>query len=466
MQHVFEVASLSPPGATNATQPAATAAKVPKGESFDLLLSKATDNIQKEESIRDEPANRPDSPMVEPAASSWKKEKPNETDKNKEIKNSKSKDTEESEKEDTPTDNTETMVAVISNGQIIDEQSINDLAVEIDDQQMDDLKLNDQNSLTLGQEFKSTKPNQEPVFSIGDENDQQVNPAENLIQKMNIDQNVKDQSDLNNELKMTEADLLEEKPMVTFSNQPSSDPKKEKQAGSIVQELSAVEMKSKEKIAGVSEKIVTTGEDQEVKLAQKQDLRTSEKVPELEEEKLQAVETRPGSSSDSAPPGTNIKQDSVIPPNTQVSQSYEPARLAEAPKAETISQISNQIESMVKANRSSIRVQLYPEELGHIDLRIVSNRNGVGVTMVADKSTTQEVLRSEMNLLKQSIEQAGIQLSDLNIGQGQSSGQQQLAEERRGQNRFSYKSGEINNQELDGKNNNVILQTSVVDYKV
>ncbi len=463
MQHVLEVASLSPPGATNATKPAVNAAKVSKGESFDLLLSKASGNIQNEERKNDELATRTNSTKVQPAVSPSKDEKTYETGRKKEIKNSKSKDTEE--KDETSTDNAETMVAVLSNGQDVDKQPITDQSGEISDQKIEDLNLIGQNTATIDQALKTAKPNQENNFTMNAEIDQ-VSSAENLTQQKNVDQNAKDPSSLESEAKIVEGYLLEEKQVTSFSSQPSSDAMKEKQEGNFAQNKSAADMKNLEKSASFSEAVSTKAENSEEVLTQKQDLASSAKIPGSDEEKLQAVSQKQATGSDSAPPGKSMNQDGVITNNTQVSQSHEPARLAEAPKAETISQISNQIESMVKANRSSIRVQLYPEELGHIDLRIVSSRNGIGVTMVADKSTTQEVLRSEMNLLKQSIEQAGIQLSDLNIGQGQNSGQQQLAEEQRGQYKFSFKSGETNNQELDGKTKNVILQTSVVDYKV
>lgn len=115
-------------------------------------------------------------------------------------------------------------------------------------------------------------------------------------------------------------------------------------------------------------------------------------------------------STENAPPDTpngttGVTANSTVQTASQIS---EPARLAEAPKNEVITQVANEVDQMVKTNRSSLRVQLYPEELGHIDLRIVTTKDGIGVTMVTEKVSTQQVLKSEMDLLKLSIEQAGI----------------------------------------------------------
>ena len=148
---------------------------------------------------------------------------------------------------------------------------------------------------------------------------------------------------------------------------------------------------------------------------------------------------------------------------TQIS---EPARLAEAPKNEVINQVANQLDQMVKSNRSSVRLQLYPEELGHIDLRIVTTKDGIGVTMVADKASTQQALKSEMDLLRQSIEQAGIQLSNLNINQGHHSNKQQSFEHRQNISNGSYPDARSDNSKSTSDEPHVHLTSSVVDYRV
>jgi flagellar hook-length control protein FliK len=464
MQNMLDVASLSPPGMANATKPAANAVKDSKGEPFDLLLSKAAEKIEKVDTKKEEPTNRAESNNVGSDSRSYETERKSETSKTKEFKKLKTEDKEDTDENTKSAESSEPMIAVLSNPLAAEENPLDDLAVNLSDQQVTDLKIKGQTLVKSDQVVGLEDSSQEAQSTISDENIQKLN-TENTISQSVKENNTTDNSKLINKPLMTENDLGKgEKSISPQSNPPSNEIKKESLEGNSPQDLNAMERRFSDQVTGSS----LTGENQGANIKeysnQKQNVTNVEKGSVVEE--LKSFEAKAGTASDSAPPGTNINPNSVIANNTQVTQLHEPARLAEAPKAETITQISNQIESLVTANRSSIRVQLYPEELGHIDLRIVSNKSGVGVTMVADKSTTQEILRSEMNMLKQSIEQAGIQLSDLNIGQGQNSSQNQMAEEQRGHKNFSYNSSEHKDQEAEGKSRNVLLQTSVVDYRV
>jgi flagellar hook-length control protein FliK len=172
--------------------------------------------------------------------------------------------------------------------------------------------------------------------------------------------------------------------------------------------------------------------------------------------------------TEAASPGTTYNNEAAVGINTAtINVINEQARLAEAPKTEIVTQVTSQIDQMLKNNRSELRVQLYPEELGHIDLKIISTKDGIGVTMIADKASTQDALMSNMNNLKQNIEQAGIQLSNLNIGQGQNSNSQNSSDQ---QNSFAqFKSHEELNSddtEYTGRRYAVQLETTVVDYRV
>jgi len=68
-----------------------------------------------------------------------------------------------------------------------------------------------------------------------------------------------------------------------------------------------------------------------------------------------------------------------------------------------------------------MRLQLNPKELGAIDVQMVSSAHGISVTFFAEQLSTGQLLETQINQLRQSMADAGIQLSDLNIGQhGQS----------------------------------------------
>ena len=99
-------------------------------------------------------------------------------------------------------------------------------------------------------------------------------------------------------------------------------------------------------------------------------------------------------------------------------------------------------------------------------MRIVTTKDGIGVTMVTDKASTQQALKSEMDSLRQSIEQAGIQLTNLNINQGQNSNRQQSFEHRQNFSNGSYSGNGSDNSNSSSNETKKHLTSSVVDYKV
>jgi flagellar hook-length control protein FliK len=95
----------------------------------------------------------------------------------------------------------------------------------------------------------------------------------------------------------------------------------------------------------------------------------------------------------------------------------EPARMAEALPRQTINQMSEQIEMLIQQGRSSLRLQLSPEHLGRIDIRLVNSGHGLGVTVLTEQAETGKMLEAQLDQLRQTLQDAGIQLSHLNVGQ-------------------------------------------------
>jgi len=140
----------------------------------------------------------------------------------------------------------------------------------------------------------------------------------------------------------------------------------------------------------------------------------------------------------SKPPTTDVKPKSASPTlngsaavissyrsekEINLSQALEPARMAEAQSTEVINQISGALEALVKARQNTLRLQLNPEDLGRIDLRMTTSQNGLTVVLSADQAATGKMLEGELAKLKQSLENAGIQLAQLSIGQHGAKGQ-------------------------------------------
>jgi flagellar hook-length control protein FliK len=85
--------------------------------------------------------------------------------------------------------------------------------------------------------------------------------------------------------------------------------------------------------------------------------------------------------------------------------------------SEVVQQIMNHIKTGIKNGETSIRLQLNPKELGAIEVHMISNAQGVSVTFFAEQASTGQLLAMQMNQLRQSLQEAGVQLAGLNISQ-------------------------------------------------
>jgi len=82
---------------------------------------------------------------------------------------------------------------------------------------------------------------------------------------------------------------------------------------------------------------------------------------------------------------------------------------------DVVRQIASQMEASIQQGRSSLRVQLHPQELGGIDIRFASSSQGVHVTVYAEQASTGRLLEAQLNQLRQSLTDAGVNLAQLNI---------------------------------------------------
>ncbi|WP_299026661.1 flagellar hook-length control protein FliK [uncultured Thermanaerothrix sp.] len=82
-----------------------------------------------------------------------------------------------------------------------------------------------------------------------------------------------------------------------------------------------------------------------------------------------------------------------------------------------IHQAMRAVDLMVRFDQSNLSLQLYPESLGRIEIRIAHGAEGTRVWMVADHPQTERLLQAGLNDLRQSLAQSGIQLADVTVGQ-------------------------------------------------
>jgi flagellar hook-length control protein FliK len=206
-----------------------------------------------------------------------------------------------------------------------------------------------------------------------------------------------------------------EKPVSQASSQPvqTAGPDGNKKADSAPQVKETAKDNVSSQAAKPEEQVVTVN---------KQQGKSNQKEAELAEDQPKQVQAPPGTSV------TEVTTGITKPANISGTQSIEPARLAEAHTIDLIGQISRQMENMTQSGKNTYRLQLYPQDLGQIDMKITSTSHGVGVSLVAENAATGKMLEGQLNQLRQNLTDAGVQVTNLHIGtqagQQQSSGSQ------------------------------------------
>jgi flagellar hook-length control protein FliK len=91
---------------------------------------------------------------------------------------------------------------------------------------------------------------------------------------------------------------------------------------------------------------------------------------------------------------------------------------------EVMEQVLHKLHGRLQSGPSSMHLQLNPEELGAINVEVIRDSQGVSVTFFAEQTSTGKLLETQLNQLRQSLVDSGVQLSGLNIGQHNHSGQE------------------------------------------
>jgi flagellar hook-length control protein FliK len=140
-------------------------------------------------------------------------------------------------------------------------------------------------------------------------------------------------------------------------------------------------------------------------------------VKSVEVEKAVSQEDGKGEGKSGDSPPVQTASSAASPPSQSAAKPTEPARMAEAQRPELVQQIAREVEGLNKSNQHSIRIQLYPESLGKIELRLVSNAEGVRIVMNAEQPATSFMLERHLPELKETLAQAGVNLAGLTVGE-------------------------------------------------
>lgn len=80
-----------------------------------------------------------------------------------------------------------------------------------------------------------------------------------------------------------------------------------------------------------------------------------------------------------------------------------------------VNQLSVDIKSMVTAGKNSLHIQIQPENMGRIDVHLISKSDGMQVVMTADSSATSKMLENNLSQLQKSLSEAGLNISGLSV---------------------------------------------------
>lgn len=84
-----------------------------------------------------------------------------------------------------------------------------------------------------------------------------------------------------------------------------------------------------------------------------------------------------------------------------------------------IEQFVEKADELVSENKSELVVQLKPESLGKISLRVIQERGEVTARFVAENEQVKSILESNMQLLRDSLQKNGVSVQSLSVSVGQ-----------------------------------------------
>lgn len=138
-------------------------------------------------------------------------------------------------------------------------------------------------------------------------------------------------------------------------------------------------------------------------------------------EKPQLAKTRGGEADHPAELTHNTPADAA--PNLYQPQNDMVTAVPETPqtfsKADVTAQIIDKAETMIREDKTEMILQLKPDSLGKISLKIIHERGEIIARFVAESEQVKAVLESNMQLLKDSLQKSGVMVQSLEVSVGQ-----------------------------------------------
>ncbi len=96
-----------------------------------------------------------------------------------------------------------------------------------------------------------------------------------------------------------------------------------------------------------------------------------------------------------------------------------------------IQKISHEVVELARENGKSMKIQIQPENMGKIDLRLVSNSDGMRIVMTTEVPATGKLLETHLDQLQRQLADAGISISGMSVNSQNAQGQSANASQNR-----------------------------------
>ncbi len=133
---------------------------------------------------------------------------------------------------------------------------------------------------------------------------------------------------------------------------------------------------------------------------------------------------------------------------------------------EILNQIHDKIKVDVRGSLSEIRVNLKPEQLGDVTLKIATQNGIITAQFVAENQRVKEIIESNFNQLKDVLKEQGIEIHNLSVSVGQDKANEQANEFKRNAQAFDRRNSVKSAQSVEIPEEAVaeIAQDSSVNY--
>jgi flagellar hook-length control protein FliK len=94
-----------------------------------------------------------------------------------------------------------------------------------------------------------------------------------------------------------------------------------------------------------------------------------------------------------------------------------------------VAQVLNGLETLRSSGGRSLHLQLFPENLGQVDLRLITRDDGLHVRILAESAATGATLEHSLPDLQRALQAAGIEVSSFSVGLGSHAAHGEAAQE-------------------------------------